>query len=220
MTHWFPSFAIKQLTTVMDSCSTLSPKALNNASLSRTLHVSLHGWSLTWSGVTWLEMLGLLGSRPIPGICWVDTGVERWSYGLGRDGVAVCCETAMFCCLVGFQAGSAWFWTVGVGVLLILCWPGDILCTGEWELAVLGWWDAGESVRLLTGRGLALLFNPAKTYCTFTPDCTLRSWPSGKANLWGKEVWCKHLQRCSQLTVKGNFGLALVCICWPPWSFH
>lgn len=41
----------------------------------------------------------------------------------------------------------------------------------------------GESVRLLTGRGLAFLLIPARTYCTFTPDVTLRSWPSGKATL-------------------------------------
>ena len=44
----------------------------------------------------------------------------------------------------------------------------------------------GESVRLLTGRGLAFLLIPARTYCTFTPDVTLRSWPSGKATLQRK----------------------------------
>lgn len=125
-------------------------------------------WSPTWSGAAriapWPGMLGLLGIRPIPGFCcWlpVDTC-------LGKDGVCVCCDTTMFCCLVaGFQAGRPWVWTGGVGVLPILCWPGDVLCTACWaegcELEVLGCWDAGESVRLLTGRGLDLLFNPART---------------------------------------------------------
>lgn len=144
-------------------------------------------WSLTWSGVAWiapwLVTLAFLAMRPIPGIgCWFPLKTC-----LGMAGECVCWDTTMFCCLAGFQAGGPWVWTGGVGVLPLLCWPGDILCTAcwaeGWELTVPGCWDAGESVRLLTGRGLDFLFNPARTYCTFTPDCTLRSWPSGKANL-------------------------------------
>lgn len=137
----------------------------------------------------WLDVLGLLGSWAIPSICgWLLTetcGVDLWSYCLGIDEGSVCCATVTFCCLGGFHPGDIWLWTGGVGVLLMACWPGGILCpccwVARWGLATC--WGAGESVRLLTGSGLALRFKPARTYWTFTPDCTLRSWPSGKANL-------------------------------------
>lgn len=151
---------------------------------------------LTWSEVVWMdpwfEKLGLIGTWPITGTCccccWFITGTDAdlWSNPLC---ISVCCWTPTLCCLGEFQAGGIWLAAGGVGVLGILCWPEEILCTGGWGLAAIGCWEAaGESVRLFTGKGLALLLIPARTYCTFTPDCTLRSWPSGKAILHRKRV--------------------------------
>lgn len=150
--------------------------------------VRSHTWSEGVWMVPWLEKLGLLGTPLFSDscCCWFPPGtcVDLGSNGLGMDGVGACCGIPTFCCLGGFQAGGIWFWAGGAGVLGIFCWPGDILCTGGWGVAAIGCWDiAGESVRLLTGRGFVLFFIPARTYCTFTPDCTLRSWPSGKASL-------------------------------------
>lgn len=144
----------------------------------------------------WLEKLGLLGTRTIPGwcccCCWLPPAncEGRCSTVLFMDCTGVGCAATAFCCR-GFHAGCNWLWTGRVGVLEILCCPGDTLCPAEWGLAVLGCLAvAGESVRVSTGRGLALLFIPARTYCALSPDCTLRSWPSGKANLQlQKENW-------------------------------
>lgn len=143
----------------------------------------------------WLEKLGLLGTRTIPGwccCCWLPPAncEGRCSTVLVMDCTGVGCAATAFCCR-GFHAGCSWLWTGRVGVLEILCCPGDTLCPAEWGLAALGCLAvAGESVRVSTGRGLALLFIPARTYCALSPDCTLRSWPSGKANLQlQKENW-------------------------------
>ena len=166
----------------------------------------------TWSEVVWmvpwLEKLGLLGTRSIPGscccCCWIPPGTcaDLWSNAPGMGCMGDCCGIPTLCCLGEFQAaGGIWFWAGWVWVLAILCWPGDILCTGAWGLAEPGCWvTAAESVRLLTARGLVLLFNPAKTYCTFTPDCTLRSWPSGKANLQRKWWNLGSVSTCDRLS--------------------